>query len=264
MQRRSGCALVSMSAAPGTFFDALVVLGLLQRDKAGLYTNSREAARFLDRASPNYIGGIIEMFNARLYGFWASLTEALRNAEPQNEAKSERNAQSLASQGTLRLDWGGASEGSGRSRARLEGRCRVRKRIRDPARNPLDGTNDAECTSARMASYSGPVAPCTTDALDFIVPRNATATSARCDPNAAPGRKRAEKVPGAALMDTNAQPERLCIQGSARQCVEDAKLNRTHECLRSPETHRGLHDPIVSELLVHRAPPSGTAVAILE
>ena len=54
-----------------------------------------------------------------------------------------------------------------------------------------DGTNDAECTSARMASYSGPVAPCTTDALDSIVPRNATATSARCDPNAAPGRKRA-------------------------------------------------------------------------
>ena len=70
------------------FFDALVALGLLQRDKAGLYTNSREAARFLDRASPNYIGGIIEMFNARLYGFWGSLTEALRSAEPQNEAKS--------------------------------------------------------------------------------------------------------------------------------------------------------------------------------
>jgi hypothetical protein len=70
------------------FFDALVALSLLQRDKAGLYTNSHEAARFLDRASPNYIGGIIEMFNARLYGFWGSLTEALRSAEPQNEAKS--------------------------------------------------------------------------------------------------------------------------------------------------------------------------------
>jgi hypothetical protein len=70
------------------FFDALVALGLLQRDKAGLYTNSREAARFLDGASPNYIGGIIEMFNARLYGFWGSLTEALQSAEPQNEAKS--------------------------------------------------------------------------------------------------------------------------------------------------------------------------------
>src|SRR5262245_28941634 len=70
------------------FFDALVALDLLQRDKAGLYSNSREAARFLDRATPNYIGGIIEMFNARLYGFWGSLTEALRSGEPQNEAKS--------------------------------------------------------------------------------------------------------------------------------------------------------------------------------
>ena len=70
------------------FFDTLVALGLLQRDKSGLYGNSPEAARFLDRASPNYIGGIIEMFNARLYGFWGYLTEALRSAEPQNEAKS--------------------------------------------------------------------------------------------------------------------------------------------------------------------------------
>jgi hypothetical protein len=70
------------------FFDALVAQGLLQRDNAGLYTNSPEAARFLDRAKPSYIGGIIEMFNARLYGFWGSLTEALRTGEPQNEAKS--------------------------------------------------------------------------------------------------------------------------------------------------------------------------------
>jgi len=70
------------------FFDALVALGLLQRDKAGLYSNGREAARFLDRANPNFIGGIIEMFNARLYGFWGSLTRALRTGEPQNEAKS--------------------------------------------------------------------------------------------------------------------------------------------------------------------------------
>src|SRR5215831_13522453 len=56
------------------FFDALVAQGLLQRDNAGLYTNSPEAARFLDRAKPSYIGSIIEMFNARLYGFWGSLT----------------------------------------------------------------------------------------------------------------------------------------------------------------------------------------------
>lgn len=70
------------------FFDALVALRLLQRDAAGLYSNSAEAARFLDHAQPGYIGGIIEMFNARLYRFWGSLTEALRTGEPQNEAKS--------------------------------------------------------------------------------------------------------------------------------------------------------------------------------
>jgi O-methyltransferase/methyltransferase family protein len=70
------------------FLDALVAQGLLQRDDLDLYSNSPEAAHFLDRAKPNYIGGIIEMFNARLYGFWGSLTEALRTGEPQNEAKS--------------------------------------------------------------------------------------------------------------------------------------------------------------------------------
>lgn len=70
------------------FFDALVAQGLLQRDQAGLYANSPEAARFLDPAGTGYIGGIIEMFNARLYGFWGTLTEGLRTGEPQNEAKS--------------------------------------------------------------------------------------------------------------------------------------------------------------------------------
>jgi hypothetical protein len=69
------------------FFDALVALGLLRRDDAGRYSNSEEADRFLDPAKPGYIGGIIEMFNARLYGFWGSLTEALRTGAPQNETK---------------------------------------------------------------------------------------------------------------------------------------------------------------------------------
>jgi hypothetical protein len=69
------------------FFDALVALGLLRRDDAGRYSNSEEADRFLDPAKSGYIGGIIEMFNARLYGFWGSLTEALRTGSPQNEAK---------------------------------------------------------------------------------------------------------------------------------------------------------------------------------
>jgi hypothetical protein len=43
---------------------------------------------FLDRQSAGYIGGILEMANARLYRFWADLTEALKTGRPQNEVNS--------------------------------------------------------------------------------------------------------------------------------------------------------------------------------
>jgi len=72
------------------FLDALVALGLLERDGdgvAGRYRNSAETAVFLDRESPQYIGGILEMANARLYRFWADLTPALKTGKPQNEIK---------------------------------------------------------------------------------------------------------------------------------------------------------------------------------
>jgi hypothetical protein len=69
------------------FFDALVALGMLERDN-GTYRNTPSTDVFLDRAKPSYVGGILEMANARLYGFWASLTEGLRTGEPQNEGKT--------------------------------------------------------------------------------------------------------------------------------------------------------------------------------
>ena len=69
------------------FFDALVAQRLLHRDEGGRYGNSEEAAKVLDPANQDYIGGFIEMMNARLYGFWGSLTEGLRSGEPQNEMK---------------------------------------------------------------------------------------------------------------------------------------------------------------------------------
>lgn len=72
------------------FLDALVALRLLERDgdgSDGRYHNTAETAAFLDARSPTYIGGILEMFNARLYGFWGGLTEALQTGEPQNEVK---------------------------------------------------------------------------------------------------------------------------------------------------------------------------------
>jgi SAM-dependent methyltransferase len=69
------------------FFDALVALGMLRRDAAG-YSNTPETDLFLDPAKPSYMGGILEMANHRLFGFWDSLTEALNTGEPQNEAKA--------------------------------------------------------------------------------------------------------------------------------------------------------------------------------
>jgi len=69
------------------FLDALVALGLLERQD-GAYRNAPEADLFLDREKPSYVGGILEMANARLYPFWGRLTEALRTGEPQNEART--------------------------------------------------------------------------------------------------------------------------------------------------------------------------------
>jgi len=72
------------------FLDALVALGMLDR-KGEKYLNTPETALFLDRNKPSYVGGILEMANARLYGFWGSLTEGLRTGVPQNEAKTGGN-----------------------------------------------------------------------------------------------------------------------------------------------------------------------------
>jgi precorrin-6B methylase 2 len=69
------------------FFDALVALGMLEREE-GRYRNTPATELFLDRAKPSYVGGLLEMANARLFGFWNSLTEGLRTGELQNEAKS--------------------------------------------------------------------------------------------------------------------------------------------------------------------------------
>src|SRR5262245_31435141 len=64
------------------FFDALVALGMLQRD-GERYANTPETDFFLDRAKPSYMGGWLEMANTRLYGFWGHLSEGLRTGQPQ-------------------------------------------------------------------------------------------------------------------------------------------------------------------------------------
>ena len=73
------------------FLDALVALGFLHRTQ-DRYCNAPDADLFLDRNKPSYIGGMLEMANARLYGFWNHLTEALRTGQPQNESKSDAGA----------------------------------------------------------------------------------------------------------------------------------------------------------------------------
>jgi hypothetical protein len=68
------------------FLDALVALGMLRREQ-GKCANTPATDLYLDRAKPTYMGGMLEMMSARLFRFWADLTEGLKTGQPQNEAK---------------------------------------------------------------------------------------------------------------------------------------------------------------------------------
>jgi len=88
------------------FPDSLVALRFLERTGDGpdaRYFNTPDSAMFLDRQSPGYIGGILEMANARLYRFWADLTEAFKTGMPRNDLTSRSTrpfAMSAAQQGS--------------------------------------------------------------------------------------------------------------------------------------------------------------------
>ncbi len=84
------------------FFDALVALGMLDR-QGERYANTPATGRYLDPAKPTYIGGMLEMLNARLYPFWGALTEGLRTGRPQNEAKSGGDFFAVLYQDPVRL-----------------------------------------------------------------------------------------------------------------------------------------------------------------
>jgi hypothetical protein len=77
------------------FLDTLVALGFLNRQD-GKYSNAVDTDLFLDKGKPSYIGGILEMCNARLFGFWNNLTEALRSGEAQNESKHGKESPFVA------------------------------------------------------------------------------------------------------------------------------------------------------------------------
>ncbi|MEM1129728.1 MAG: methyltransferase [Pseudomonadota bacterium] len=70
--------------------DILVSVNLLARDGDGpeaRYRNTAETGAFLVRDTPGYVGGIIELWEHRNFGFWAGLTEACQSGAPQSEAK---------------------------------------------------------------------------------------------------------------------------------------------------------------------------------
>jgi hypothetical protein len=72
------------------FFDALVALKFLDREgdgPAAKYRNTPQTAAFLNKNAPAYIGGLPEMLNSRLFGFWNELGTALKTGMPQSEAR---------------------------------------------------------------------------------------------------------------------------------------------------------------------------------
>ena len=71
------------------FLDALVALDVLDREN-GQYRNTPATDAFLVSGKPSYIGGLLEMANDRLYGFWGDLEEALRTGRPTNELEDDQ------------------------------------------------------------------------------------------------------------------------------------------------------------------------------
>ncbi|RVT72804.1 methyltransferase [Flavobacterium sufflavum] len=73
------------------FLDALFSFGFLKRDgllETAKYSNSLDTELFLDKAKTTYVGGMLEMMNDRLYGFWGNLEDGLKTGLVQNESKN--------------------------------------------------------------------------------------------------------------------------------------------------------------------------------
>ncbi|HTE29585.1 MAG TPA: methyltransferase [Chryseolinea sp.] len=76
------------------YLDALTTFGFLSREgvlETAKYSNSINTDFFLDKKKPSYIGGLLEMMNNRLYGFWGNLESGLLTGHPQNESKHGEN-----------------------------------------------------------------------------------------------------------------------------------------------------------------------------
>lgn len=70
------------------FFDALVALGLLERDASGRYSNMPATDLYLVRGKPAYMGRLLDHLNTREYPHWQMLTRALRTGQAQFGTKT--------------------------------------------------------------------------------------------------------------------------------------------------------------------------------
>jgi hypothetical protein len=77
------------------FLDALVALGMLDRQVDGTYLNTSEADHYLDRNKPTYLGGLLERFGIEVYGLWGSLTNAIQTGLPQYDRSMVSNFASV-------------------------------------------------------------------------------------------------------------------------------------------------------------------------
>ncbi|HJP69831.1 MAG TPA: methyltransferase, partial [Sphingomicrobium sp.] len=77
------------------FFDALVALQLLARDRDGRYHNAPDCEQYLDRAKPTYLGASFQQYNRREYALWGALTDTLKTGKPPVELEGKDHFKSL-------------------------------------------------------------------------------------------------------------------------------------------------------------------------
>ena len=94
------------------FFDALVALGLLERDPAGRYSNSLESDCYLVRGRPNYLGGLLKHLDSRHYHNWSRLAQALVTGQPQSSLGTDSYAGFYADARKQELFLNGMTAGS--------------------------------------------------------------------------------------------------------------------------------------------------------
>ena len=145
--RRRGAARAPgpAPAQRADFFDALVALGMLERED-GRYANTPATDLFLDRAKPSYVGGMLEMANARLYRLLGIADRGPADRRAAERGQDRRRLLRRALRGP-----GAARAVRARHDRRQHGRRRRRSRAKFPWRN-----HQSVSTSAAPRARAGP------------------------------------------------------------------------------------------------------------